>query len=139
MTGCGGNKKGSEHERKFGERPSLVLGAFELFSYFSASLALISSLQTTSIWSPLTVLEFGSCAALTHAWPQHQSTLLRNLWVFYHALPNSLFLPVRVHPVHFISIAFTLRRKRRHVCFTLLGQLKSPEDINIHQTLWEFN
>lgn len=104
------------------ERDTSPSEAFEfLFAYFSWLLCLSSSRLITSdllfppsLWSPSTVHRSGSRAALAHAWPQHQSTLLRNLWVFDHALPNLLFLPVRVHPVHFISVAFTLGREETY-------------------------
>lgn len=53
----------------------------------------------------------GSCVAPAHAGSQHQSTLVRDFRVFYHALPQPLFLPVWIHPVYLVPVAFALRGK----------------------------
>lgn len=61
-----------------------------------------------SLLSSLSVLWSASCVALAHAGSQHQSTLVRDFWVFNHTLPQPLLLPVGVHPVYLVPVAFAL-------------------------------
>lgn len=56
-----------------------------------------------------------SCVAPAHAWSQHQSTLLRDFWVFSHALPQPLFLPEWVHPVYLVPVTFAWRGEETSV------------------------
>lgn len=58
------------------------------------------------------VIHSGSCGArgaFAHAGPQHESTLLGDFWIFNHALPQPLLLPVWVHPVHLVPVTCALR------------------------------
>lgn len=71
--------------------------------------ALMSGLSLSLILARWRVLFPASCAVLAHAGSQHQSALLRHLWVFNHALPQPLLLPVRVHPVHLAAVAQACR------------------------------
>lgn len=58
-----------------------------------------------------------SCVVFAHAGSQHQSALLRHLWVFHHALPQPLLLPVGVHPVHLAAVAQAWRAGGANVSF----------------------
>lgn len=86
----------------------------------------------------------GSRAVLTHAGSQQQSALLRDLRVFHHALPQPLLLPVRVHPVHLVTIALALRDKilpMKHL-FCFIAATKEPKGLK-NQTqsgtqAWDF-
>ena len=57
----------------------------------------------------LPVLAPCSWVALAHAGSQHQRTLVGDFWVLNHALPQPLFLPIWVHPVYLVPVAFALR------------------------------
>lgn len=59
----------------------------------SSHLHITSSSLIHSLLS-LSVLRSGSCVATSHAGSKHQSTLMRDFWLFNHALPQPLFLPV---------------------------------------------
>lgn len=124
---------------------SVPLWAFEswtrrcfVFSwpFLSSSCLLTPSHQFLLLFSfILSVLWPGSCVALAHAGSQHQSTLVRDFWVFNHALPQPLFLPAWVHPVYLIPIAVALREEETNICFTLWEPLESPEDSNTLSTV----
>lgn len=101
--------KGHLRGERIGEKGSQFLDrstspALSWHHLFDALLSLRYSLL-----SSLSVLRSASCIALAHAGSQHQGALLRDFWVFDHALPHLLLLPVWVHPFHISPIALTLR------------------------------
>lgn len=63
-----------------------------------------------------------SCVTLAHAGPQHQRALMRDLWVFDHALPHPLLLAVWVHPVDLVPIAFAFRGETVTWAFGLISE-----------------
>lgn len=78
----------------------------------------------------------GSCAVLAHAGPQHQRALLRDLWVLDHTLPQPLFLPVRVHPVHLVLVALASKGKQTEnlliaVCFGPFDEVRAVVKFSI--------
>lgn len=113
MTGRSGQEKGSERGiaggKKWGQGWSLFLyerlslGPFAALFFLAGPLLQLSPQAFASLLlrslcysllSSLPALWPGSCVALAHAGSQHQSTLLRDFWVFNHALPQPLFLPI---------------------------------------------
>lgn len=140
MTGCSG--QGRPFELGVGGRTvSLNTGVFGLFYLLQLSSHAFASPHNLP---PLSRLFFhplrlhipspcrpGSRAVLTHAGSQQQSALLRDFRVFHHALPQPLLLPVRVHPVHLVTVALALRDKTllcKHL-FCFIAATKEPKGL----------
>lgn len=139
MTVCSGQEQESEQSMS-GERGTESL----LQRRFSSASPDSSTCPGLSLHLPCLPLFFsfvppscvgpGSCIAPAHAGSQHQSTLMRDLWVFNHALPQPLFLSVRVHPVYLAPVTRPFWGERNKNVFALLELPESPEEINSPST-----
>lgn len=115
LTGHFRGERSREKDRLFLDHSTSPAFSSHHFFLLSFCYSFLSSV----LWS-------ASCIALAHARSQHQSALLRDFWVFNHALPQLLLFPIWIHPVHLIPVAFTLRGKTNtKICSTLKALIES--------------
>lgn len=123
------DRKSQGERRKWVSLRTRLSLCFVLFLSFSRPLT-PSPLLVPFSSSLSAVLPPASCVVFAHAGSQQQSALLRHLWVFHHALPQPLLLPVGVHPVHLAAVAQAWRGGGANVSFGFFsGLIKSLKDI----------